>query len=173
MIAMLKNFSSKIRSLKWSNLKNNLSFTAGSQDREKVNWNDTPTKVLAVPCIAVFLWAWFEQYQSNLIFANLRKDKKSGKVVTEDHGVPHGRLFQHVSSPHRMCELLMYTVLLLLMPTKTFICIYLWVLANQVCCYYWTKYYKSIINWFWIFCIIITNSPFWVTTEWVFFNILY
>ncbi|XP_063823662.1 polyprenol reductase [Ostrinia nubilalis] len=104
----------------------------GSQNRENVNWNDTPTKVLAGPCIAVFLWAWYEQYQSNLIFANLRKDKKSGEVVTEDHGLPKGRMFQYVSSPHRMCELLMYTVLLLLIPTKTFFCIYLWVLANQI-----------------------------------------
>lgn len=86
-----------------------------------------------MPGVLIFLWCWQEQLKSNLIFANLRKDKKSGKVVTEDHGIPHGRLFEKVSSPHRMCELIMYTVLVLLIPTKTFFCIYLWVLGNQVC----------------------------------------
>ncbi|RVE52905.1 hypothetical protein evm_002382 [Chilo suppressalis] len=104
----------------------------GSQNRGTVIWNDTHTKILAVPCILIYMWAWYEQYQSNIIFANLRKDKKSGQVITEDHRVPNGRLFHYVSSPHRMCEVILYTALLLLIPTRTFFCIYLWVLANQV-----------------------------------------
>ncbi|XP_061378801.1 polyprenol reductase [Danaus plexippus] len=103
----------------------------GSQDRSKVIWMDSKTIVIS-PCSLIFMWAWYEQYKSNIIFANLRKDKKSGKVVTEDHKIPYGRLFEHVSSPHRMCEVIMYIVLLLLVPTRTFFCIFLWVICNQV-----------------------------------------
>ncbi|XP_061706764.1 polyprenol reductase [Cydia pomonella] len=104
----------------------------GNQNRNTMIWTDARTKYLSIPCILIFLWAWYEQYQSNVIFANLRKDKKSGQVVTEDHGIPHGRRFELVSSPHRMCEVIMYTALLLLVPTKTYFCIYLWVLGNQI-----------------------------------------
>ncbi|XP_026765432.2 polyprenol reductase [Galleria mellonella] len=104
----------------------------GNQNREYITWNDTRTTVLAIPCSLIFLFAWYEQFKTNIIFANLRKDKKSGKVVTEEHSVPNGRLFKYISSPHRMCEIIIYTVLLLLIPTKTFFCIYLWVLGNQI-----------------------------------------
>ncbi|XP_068627803.1 polyprenol reductase [Battus philenor] len=104
----------------------------GSQNRDKVIWTDTRTTFLSIPCIAVFLWAWYEQYQSNIIFANMRRDKKTGEVVTEDHGIPRGRVFERISSPHRFCEILLYTVLIILIPTKTFFCIYLWVLSNQI-----------------------------------------
>ncbi|XP_026326394.1 polyprenol reductase [Hyposmocoma kahamanoa] len=103
-----------------------------TRPKEKVNWTDTYTTILSVPCVLVFLWCWQEQLKTNIIFANMRKDKKSGKVVTEDHGIPHGRMFEKVSSPHRLCEVIMYTVLVLLIPTKTFFCIYLWVLGNQI-----------------------------------------
>ncbi|XP_004927986.1 polyprenol reductase [Bombyx mori] len=104
----------------------------GSQNREKVTWIDTKTTILFVPCTLIFLWCWYEQYQTNIIFAYLRKDKKSNKIVTEDHRVPNGRMFKYVSSPHRMCEIIMYTVLVFLITTKTFVCIYLWVLSNQI-----------------------------------------
>lgn len=99
-------------------------------------WNNTYTTIIAVPCTIIFLAIWYEQFRSNIIFANLRKDKKSGKVVTEEHRIPHGRMFEYVSSPHRMCEIILYTILLLLIPTRTFFCIYLWVLGNQVCSIY-------------------------------------
>ncbi|KAM3968208.1 polyprenal reductase [Aphomia sociella] len=104
----------------------------GNQNRVNMTWNDARTTVLAIPCSIIFLLSCYEQFRTNIIFANLRKDKKSGKVVTEDHRVPNGRFFNYVSSPHRMCEIIMYTVLLLLVPTKTFFCIYLWVLGNQI-----------------------------------------
>ncbi|CAD0199026.1 unnamed protein product [Chrysodeixis includens] len=103
----------------------------GHQNRNSIVWNDLRTTILAVPCSIIFLVMWYEQYRTNVIFANLRKDKKSGQVVTEEHKIPNGRLFEYVSSPHRMCEIVMYTLLLMLVPTKTFFCIYLWVLGNQ------------------------------------------
>lgn len=99
--------------------------------KSKVVWTDGYTTIFIVPCILIFLWASYEQFQTNTIFANLRRDKKSKKLVTEDHSIPFGRLFRFVSSPHRMCEVIMYTVLLILVPTKTFFCIYLWVITNQ------------------------------------------
>ncbi|XP_047545991.1 polyprenol reductase [Vanessa atalanta] len=104
----------------------------GSQNRDKIVWSDTKTLVLALPCSIIFVWAWYEQFMTNIIFANLRKDKKSGDVITEEHKIPHGRLFEHVSSPHRLCEIILYVVLLILIPTRTFFCIFLWVIANQV-----------------------------------------
>ncbi|XP_041972812.1 polyprenol reductase-like [Aricia agestis] len=104
----------------------------GNQDREKINWIDGRTTVVALPCIAIFLWAWQEQYQSNVILANLRKDKKSGEVVTEKYKVPMGRMFNYVSSPHRFCEIVLYLVYFVLIPTKTYFIIFLWVLGNQV-----------------------------------------
>ncbi|CAB3241191.1 unnamed protein product [Arctia plantaginis] len=104
----------------------------GLQFREVMPWNNTYTTIIAVPCTVIFLVTWYEQFRSNIIFANLRKDKKSGKVVTEEHRIPHGRMFEYVSSPHRMCEIILYTILLLLVPTRTFFCIYLWVLGNQI-----------------------------------------
>ncbi|KAF9813150.1 hypothetical protein SFRURICE_015639 [Spodoptera frugiperda] len=104
----------------------------GQQSRDSIKWNDLRTTILAVPCTVIFLITWYEQFQTNIIFANLRKDKKSGEVVTEEHKIPHGRMFEYVSSPHRMCEIILYTVLLMLVPTKTFFCIYLWVLGNQI-----------------------------------------
>ncbi|CAH2063829.1 unnamed protein product, partial [Iphiclides podalirius] len=104
----------------------------GTQNRDKVLWIDTRTTLLAIPCIVSFSCAFYEQYKTNLIFANLRRDKKTGAVVTEEHLVPHGRLFELVSSPHRLCEIILYTALIFLVPTKTFFCIYLWVLSNQI-----------------------------------------
>ncbi|XP_030022781.2 polyprenol reductase [Manduca sexta] len=101
------------------------------ESRKNITWIDTKTIYLVVPSVLIFMWCWHEQYKTNIIFANMRKDKKTGKVVTEDHSVPRGRLFEYVSSPHRMCEVVMYTILLMLIPTKTFFCIYLWVLGNQ------------------------------------------
>ncbi|CAK1578003.1 unnamed protein product [Parnassius mnemosyne] len=104
----------------------------GNQNRDEVVWTDKRTSILAVPCILIFLYVCYEQYQTNVIFANLRRDKKTGEVVTEEHRIPHGRLFELVSSPHRLCEIILYTVLIILIPTKTFFCIYLWVLSNQI-----------------------------------------
>ncbi|XP_053600188.1 polyprenol reductase [Plodia interpunctella] len=104
----------------------------GKQNREAITWNDAWTTTFVILCSIIFLVSWYEQFKTNLIFAGLRKDKKSGQVVSEEHMVPHGRLFSNVSSPHRLCEIVMYTVLLVLMPTKTFFCIYLWVLGNQI-----------------------------------------
>ncbi|CAK1578004.1 unnamed protein product [Parnassius mnemosyne] len=106
----------------------------GDRVKENIRWIDTRTEILCIPCILIFLLASYEQYKSNVILANLRKDKKTGAVVTEEHRVPRGRLFECVSSPHRLCEVILYIVIAVLIPTKTIIIMCVWVLCNQVQC---------------------------------------
>ncbi|KAK9508945.1 hypothetical protein O3M35_006375 [Rhynocoris fuscipes] len=80
----------------------------------------------------IFLWAWWNQLKSATILGNLRKNKK-GEVVTQEHRIPYGGLFSYVSSPHSMCEIIMYLCLsLILFENHTFHYITAWVLVNQV-----------------------------------------
>lgn len=79
----------------------------------------------------VFVYFWYKQYESNMIFINLRKDK-SGKVATETHLVPRGGLFEYVSSPHMTCEVGMYLILyVLLLENTSYIFCLGWVITNQ------------------------------------------
>ncbi|XP_041972811.1 polyprenol reductase-like [Aricia agestis] len=103
----------------------------GEQDRSQILWMDTKTKILALPITVLFALLWWEQYQSNIILANLRRDT-SGAVVSQEYKIPHGRLFNYVSSPHRFCEVMLYLLLLILTPTKTYLFIFMWVLSNQL-----------------------------------------
>lgn len=79
----------------------------------------------------VFLWAWYNQYRSGIILANLRKNEK-GTVVTYDHKIPVGGLFDKLSSPHMFCEMLMYLALnIILWGHSTWPYVFLWVFCNQ------------------------------------------
>lgn len=56
-----------------------------------------------------------------------------GDVVTEKHLLPKGELFEVVSSPHMMFEVIMYAALAILtMPNWSMIWVFLWVLCNQI-----------------------------------------
>ncbi|XP_075212268.1 polyprenal reductase [Lycorma delicatula] len=80
----------------------------------------------------IFLWAWYHQFLSALILANLRKNK-TGAVVTLKHGLPQGDLFEFVSSPHLLCEMLMYFGLwLILWGNSVWPYVFFWVLSNQM-----------------------------------------
>ncbi|CRK88513.1 CLUMA_CG002207, isoform A [Clunio marinus] len=85
----------------------------------------------AIVAILTFIYFWYKQYESNLIFINLRKNK-SGNVVTETHLIPKGGLFKYLSSPHMTCEVFMYLILYFLLHQNTS-CIYClaWVVTNQ------------------------------------------
>jgi 3-oxo-5-alpha-steroid 4-dehydrogenase 3 / polyprenol reductase len=86
---------------------------------------------LAAPFAAVFLYAWYHQFQSNLILANLRKNKE-GRVVTEKHMMPVGGYFELVSSPHMFFEIVMYAAYFAILYqniSALYVC--LWVLCNQ------------------------------------------
>ncbi|CAH2063827.1 unnamed protein product, partial [Iphiclides podalirius] len=103
----------------------------GDQSRGEIQWWGGHTKAV-LPCVVLFLLASYEQYASNVILANLRKDKKSGAVFTEEHKIPHGRMFEMVSSPHRLCEIILYAAFAALIPTRTMFIMWVWVFSNQI-----------------------------------------
>lgn len=80
----------------------------------------------------VFLICCREQFKTNQILVALRTDK-SGKQETDEHFIPHGRLFKYISSPHFLTEILMYFCLAGIMP-KSLSWMYLlcFVVLNQV-----------------------------------------
>lgn len=90
-------------------------------------------------CIFIFHFSWTQQYKSNMILVNLRKDAKSGEIKTEKHLLPTGGFFNMISSPHMFFEIVMYVAVLGLMPkSTTWLLIFIWVFSNQVnvhkCC---------------------------------------
>ncbi|XP_053676023.1 polyprenol reductase [Anopheles nili] len=81
--------------------------------------------------IGVFYHAWYHQYRSNVILANLRKDK-TGKVISQKHTLPTGDYFELVSSPHMFFEIVMYMVLFGVLHRNTsMVYVLLWVVSNQ------------------------------------------
>lgn len=87
--------------------------------------------ITALIVIPIFLYLWYRQYESNMIFINLRKDKK-GKVSTETHLIPKGGWFKYVSSPHMTSEVMMYLILYaLLFQNTSYIYCLAWVVTNQ------------------------------------------
>uniref|UniRef100_A0A1B6KHA5 Polyprenal reductase n=1 Tax=Graphocephala atropunctata TaxID=36148 RepID=A0A1B6KHA5_9HEMI len=80
----------------------------------------------------LFMWAWLHQFRAAVILANLRKNKK-GDVVSLKHNIPSGDWFELVSSPHLLCEALMYLGLgLVLLGNYTWPFVFFWVLSNQM-----------------------------------------
>lgn len=87
---------------------------------------------LSILSIFLFIFVWYKQFESNLIFINLRKGK-DGKVVTEKHLLPQGGWFKYVTSPHMLSEILMYIILYILLHSNTtYIYCLIWVLSNQI-----------------------------------------
>ncbi|XP_058980730.1 polyprenol reductase isoform X2 [Musca domestica] len=95
--------------------------------------------------IALFLFSWWHQYQSNLILVNLRTDRKTGKVITEKHLLPSGGFFDWISSPHMLFEVVLYVALLVGFMEKslTWWLVVIWVTSNQIynamCTHTWYK----------------------------------
>lgn len=56
--------------------------------------------------IAAFAWAYREQWRANVRLAAVRK--RDGRVVTHDHRLVTGGLFDLVSSPQMLAEVVMY-----------------------------------------------------------------
>ena len=88
-------------------------------------WSNFQWKFLL--CIAIFAYAWYHQFQTHKIFAQLKRQHST-------HSVPHGSLFTYVSCPHYLCEILIYLSLALILGFKhqTAWLIFTWVLINQV-----------------------------------------
>uniref|UniRef100_A0A1B6BXQ4 Polyprenal reductase n=1 Tax=Clastoptera arizonana TaxID=38151 RepID=A0A1B6BXQ4_9HEMI len=89
-------------------------------------------KMSDVVGVLIFLWAWYHQYVSAVILADLRKNK-NGSVVSLKHSIPHGDLFELVSSPHLLCEFIMYLSLMFILWGNTvWPFVLVWVLSNQM-----------------------------------------
>ncbi|XP_046747975.1 polyprenol reductase [Diprion similis] len=103
-------------------------FVEGS--RPIVNWNGLT--YIDYSCSIIFLWATYKQLVCNKILANLRKNKK-GEMVTLQHKIPNGDLFEYISSPLQLSEILVYLMLtIILRNSRTFYYVFFWVLSNQV-----------------------------------------
>lgn len=68
------------------------------------------TKQRAIAFI-LFIYTSHQQQNCNKVLANLRKDK-SGQVITDQHYVPSGGLFEYVSCPHFLTEVIIYFLIL-------------------------------------------------------------
>ncbi|XP_023166111.2 polyprenol reductase [Drosophila hydei] len=88
--------------------------------------------LLQTAYVLIFLFAWLQQYTSNMLLVNLRKNAKTGAVQTEEHLMPNGGWFNWISSPHMFFEVVMYYCLAdLFTPIITWKLIFLWVASNQ------------------------------------------
>lgn len=92
----------------------------------------TSLTYVEILAIFIFLWAWWHQYKSSEILANLRKNKK-GEIVTYEHKLPFGDWFEYISSPLQAAEIIMYTSLTVILRYNfTWFFVYALVIANQV-----------------------------------------
>ena len=57
----------------------------------------------------VFLAAWHQQLQAHKIFAELKRK------ISSSHSIPEGGMFDLVSCPHFLCEIIIYTCLLIIL----------------------------------------------------------
>lgn len=88
---------------------------------------------MAIPAIGIFMFAWSNQFKSNIILADLRKDGDSKKVISQKYFLPHDGWFKYVSSPHQLCEIMLYLSLtLLLFKNVSWLFVVFWVVSNQV-----------------------------------------
>ncbi|XP_034472939.1 polyprenol reductase [Drosophila innubila] len=110
-------------------LANTAGFVRNSKPAPFTLSNVTP---LQATYILIFLFSWYQQYSSNMVLVNLRKNAKTGAVKTEDHLMPTSGWFNLISSPHMFFEMVMYYCLAdLLTPIRTWKLIFIWVASNQ------------------------------------------
>lgn len=79
----------------------------------------------------MFLFGFVVQHQSLCLLAGLRKNR--GEQMQEKYLMPEGGLFEVVSCPHMLAEVVIYAgVLVVLGPLSDWLWVTLWVLSNQV-----------------------------------------
>ena len=94
----------------------------------------------------LFIWASYHHNQSHVILANLRKDRHGQRVLHREHIIPRGGLFDYLSAPHFVCEILIYIAMgLVALPSYTFwMGPVLFTFTNQtLMCYETHKWYKK------------------------------
>lgn len=102
------------------------------RDSDKsIDWHSLT--FLQIVCANILLLSSWVQLQSNFILVNLRKS--NNKVVFDGYKIPHGGLFEYLSSPLQLTEILIYLSLsVILWQGSTFHYCTLWVIINQVVC---------------------------------------
>ncbi|XP_050545370.1 polyprenol reductase [Daktulosphaira vitifoliae] len=105
-------------------------FTTPSMDfNSYISMSDINIKLIIGS--SVFIWAFKEQYTTNKTLAKLRVNEK-GQVVTYEHKIPTGGLFDKISCPHLFCEALMYlAIYIILWGSQIWPYVVFWVLSNQ------------------------------------------
>ena len=65
----------------------------------------------AWPATLILVVAWYQQLEAHKEFARLKMKNSAG------HSIPSGGLFEYVSCPHYLCEVIIYTCLLAILGT--------------------------------------------------------
>ena len=94
---------------------------------------NAPTKALPnlpkVLLITIFLSTNYLQFKSHSILANLRQSK----TKEPQYSIPRGFLFEYVSSPHYLCEIVAYLCLWILhFQNVSLFLVFIFVVGNQV-----------------------------------------
>lgn len=56
----------------------------------------------------IFLWASYHHNRSHVILGNLRKTRDGSQILHKQHVIPRGGLFELLSAPHFLCEIIIY-----------------------------------------------------------------
>jgi len=106
------------------------SFSLCTDGQIYFSWNKLISVKLAYGFM--FLWLSYIQFKTNIILRNLRKSKHNN-VVSYTYKMPCHGLFNYISAPLQLTEILMYlTLSVILLEASTFHYITFWVLVNQV-----------------------------------------
>ncbi|XP_058789003.1 polyprenol reductase [Phymastichus coffea] len=116
-----------------------LSIVGESQSIDKdstihLNWSNLTW--LEYTCASIFILSTYLQLRTNIILSNLRKNEK-GVVITKQHKIPRGELFEYITAPLQFTEIILYLCMsIILREGSTFHYVTLWTVANQVECSY-------------------------------------
>jgi len=102
-------------------------FVLGSSP-STINFSLSSIPVTSWVLSIIFLIAWFYQLEAHKMFAQMKISNPN------KHSMPMGSLFTYVSSPHYLCEIIIYTSLMLILGTEhmTGVMIWAWVTINQI-----------------------------------------
>nr|XP_012228980.1 PREDICTED: polyprenol reductase-like [Linepithema humile] len=88
--------------------------------------------IMELMCALIFLLSTYLQLRTNVIFAGLRKNQH-GDIVTKEHKIAFGELFNYISNPLQLTEIILYlTLSVILWPASTFHYITIFVVLNQI-----------------------------------------
>lgn len=95
--------------------------------------------------VMLFSWASWHHHFAHVTLARLRTSKK-GKVVSYEHAIPRGGLFEYISCPHYLMEIVIYLAFLLIAGYShvTLLSVVIFVVTNQLVVGYLThRWYRD------------------------------